>query len=81
MIRTTVRRSAESPCAPSPLMARRRDAHRVQRHHGGTVATCVHIIRDGVYRKCAAYDKTDSLAVRAPRRHSRLHAVTLTEPP
>lgn len=43
--------------------------------------TYVHIIRGSVYRKCAAYDKTDSLAVRAPRRHSRLHAVTLTEPP
>jgi len=43
--------------------------------------TYVHIIRCSVYRKCAAYDKTDSLAVRAPRRHSRLHAVTLTEPP
>lgn len=52
--------------------------------YGGNTArrtTYVHIIRGSVYRKCAAYDKTDSLAVRAPRRHSRFHAVTLTEPP
>lgn len=38
-------------------------------------------IRGSVYRKCAAYDKTDSLAVRAPRRHLRFHAMSLTEPP
>lgn len=38
-------------------------------------------IRGSVYRKCAAYDKTDSLAVRAPRRHSRFHAVYTSEPP
>lgn len=52
--------------------------------YGGNTArrtTYVHIIRGSVYRKCAAYDKTDSLAVRAPRRHSRFHAVSLTEPP